>query len=307
MSNSVGVNESTMLVHHPLTREPLGEIVSRVYENEGVMRHSFFTSKKTYSLGPTTDSFRFVDWPEVFQPLMEQGYEISKLIIARGGLKVAATLHNPKGPTYKDPINWDSGTWGEGLKNEGLKDGVTFTGGLRPGFGYHFHRGFFRLVCTNGLRLETLGLGDSNMSHTNFSSEKLIEELFGYQVVTTPSGDFLLGEPIGKMSAIKKVQKVLTGLNKTVYEEGEEQPIYPPFVKELLAPLEDLSKPLRSKVVEQFEAMVQNSGRKEVYELDLANALTTATNLLQKVPSRSFFGQKNAQQSLVKLTGIYSL
>lgn len=300
MSTKMKVNtkEISQVVHHPVTNEVLGNIVSRVYEGENVQRHSFLSSEgKEFSLGPTTEAFNFVDWPDVFKPVLDEGYQIEKLSVSRGGLRMHAVLSNPTGPTYKDPIHWDQATWG---KSKGLKDSVVIHGGLRPGSGFHFQRGLFRLICTNGLTIETLGLGKGDFNHINYEPDAAASALFGQSVVI---GSDIIGQQIGTVKALTRTKTILEKAisNPETYED------LPHFARELVSPLTDFPKRFANEALQQFDALIQNAGRKEVYEMDIANVLTGAANRLPEPPARLAFKILPAQRSISKLVSLYSL
>lgn len=291
----VQTSETAQPVHHPLTQEVMGEIVSKVYQGENVQRHTFVTPTREYRLGPTTEQFQFFDWPQIFQPVLDEGFTVNKLTVSRGGLRMHAVLSNPDGPLYDDPMVWDTG-WGT---SQGLRDSIVIHGGLRPGSGFHYVRGFFRLVCTNGLTIETLGLGKADFNHVNFSQETLADQLFG--VKTIIGTEQIYGQSIGTKAGLKKT----TGLIKRALTEDQAE--VPQYVRELLNPLTELPGAFLDKAFEQFAMLIQNSARKQVFEMDIANALTSAQNRLEKAPARLAFKILPAQRSLAKLTGIFSL
>jgi hypothetical protein len=291
----INASDRQFILNHPTEPRILGQIITREYEEQGVLRHQFSNGKKTLNLGPSSMNFHFIDWPEIFNPILNQGYEVQKLVLARGGLKIHAVLVNMKGPRYRDPLDWDSQTWGE---SEGLLESVVINAGMKPGYGYHFRRGFYRVVCTNGLIVPSLQLGSADFNHQTFTPDKMLSALFGREVIV---GEDIVGNAVGKKKALKKVSEVVQKIQST--EDLEETP---PFMRKVVAPLTDLSPEVRSNVVEQFENLV-NSKRNDVYELDIANVVTTAVNRPEKVAQRSYFQMEKLQRSLSDLTGIFSL
>lgn len=288
MSTTVPLSENRQDLHHPVTGVILGEIISRVYEGENVQRHHFEPrgSDKTYKLGPTTTEFKFFDWPALVQPILDQGFGIKKLDLSRGGLKAHIIFSDPK-RTYADPIGWDKATWG---KSKQLEDSVVFKGGIRPGSGFHYHRGFFRMICTNGLVVETLNMGQGDYNHQNFKPESLADALFAKALKPTD------GPVIGSTEGLSKAVKLI----------GQERPENMPFfLKEFVSPLEDLTGEFASNAVTQFEMLINS--KKEVHEIDIANGLTSALNLMKAPADRLPHQVLNIQRSLTKLTGIYSL
>lgn len=290
MENTIPFTEVRQDLHHPVTQAVLGQIVSRVYEGENVQRHHFEAlgkdPMKPYKLGPTTSEFRFFDWPSLVQPVIDQGFGIKKLELSRGGLKAHIIFSNPE-RTYADPINWDKKVWGTSKQ---LEDSVVFTGGIRPGSGFHYQRGFFRMVCTNGLVIETLSMGKGDYNHQNFKPESLAEALFSKAL--SPDQ----GPVIGTSQGLRQATQLL----------GKERPENLPFfMKEFVSPLEDLKGEFASNAVDQFELLC--NARKEIHEIDIANSLTSALNKMQDPPDRLPHQILNIQRSLTKLTGIYSL
>lgn len=300
MSTHVIVSETAKNLHHPITKAIIGKVISRVYEGENVQRHSFMAkeSEKEYALGPTTEAFHFRDWPEVFKPVLDRGFEVKKLYTSRGGLKIHATLADPKGAVIPDPVSWDKDIWGG---SDGLQQCIQITGGIKPGSGFHYRNGFFRQVCTNGLVLEFLGLGRADFNHITFDSQKAAEALFGHEVTVMPDGQYLLGKPIGSRKALAKVAGMLERINEPDYLANQ-----PEFARDLLAPLGGFPDSFVSEAVAQFMTFINNAGR-EVHEIDIANALTSAENRIGKVPGRVPFRLLNAQHAITKLTGIMSL
>lgn len=291
MSNTIPFTEVRQDLHHPVTGSTLGQIVSRVYEGEDVQRHHFETLNKkeevqTYKLGPTTTEFKFFDWPQLINPILDQGFGIKKLELSRGGLKAHVIFSDPT-RTYKDPIGWDKGVWGSSKQ---LEDSVVFTGGIRPGSGFHYRRGFFRMVCTNGLVIETLEMGHGDYNHQNFKPASLADALFAKAL--TPQDGPVIGTSLG--------------LSKAVQLIGSPRPEnMPSFLSDLVSPLEELNGQFASNAVSQFELLINS--QKEVHEIDLANGLTSAMNMLKDPPAKLPHQILNIQRSLTKLTGIYSL
>lgn len=297
-TQQVPYTERSQPVHHPFTQAELGHIVSRQYTDENVQRHTFITGEKEYSLGPTTEAFQFFDWPTLVQPLLDQGFVPQKTTSSRGGLRMHIVFSNPNGPVYDDPCNWDEESWGA---STGLKDSIVLHGGLRPGSGFHYTRGFFRMICTNGLTVETLGLGKADFNHVTFDESTLAAQLFTGKRVSLGT-EVLWGEPVGTKAGLKKTQSVLQRAM-----DAESTADLPHFVRELVTPVTELPQKYLTETFKQFEQLVQNASRNKVYEMDLANILTSAQNKLEKTPSRLAFKLLPAQRSLAKLTGIFSL
>lgn len=293
---AVKTSDSTIAIHDPITRAELGTITTRTYLGEGVLKHTFNNGTRQFSLGPSTLDFEFVDWPEIFDPLFSEGYEVAQMIMARGGLKIHAVLQKPDGPTYKDPLSWDTSIWG---KSNGLKESIVINAGMKPGFGYHFSKGFFRMICTNGLVVPSLMLGSGDYNHRTFSTDKLLEDLFGKSVVVV--GDQILGETIGKKSSLTRVSNIISTLR-----EAEDLEAVPPFMRKIVSPVVGLTEEVRSAAVEQFEQLI-NVRREDIFELDIANVVTSAMNRPEKVAQRNFFEQSRLQRSLSDLVGAFSL
>lgn len=288
--NTIPFTEVHQDLHHPVTQEVLGQIVSRVYQGENVQRHHFEAQGKDplkpYKLGPTTTEFKFFDWPELVQPILDQGFGIKKLELSRGGLKAHIIFSNPSN-TFKDPLNWDKKVWGTSKQ---LEDSVVFQGGIRPGSGFHYQRGFFRMVCTNGLVIETLSMGKGDYNHQNFKPNSLAEALFSKSLA--PDQGPIIGSSKGLAKAVELIG--------TVRPDN-----LPFFMKEFVSPLEDLKGQFASNAVTQFELLVNS--KNEIHEIDIANGLTSAMNQLEEAPDRLPHQILNIQRSLTKLTGIYSL
>jgi hypothetical protein len=296
---TVPFTETAQPVHDPFTGALSGEVISRHYEGENVQKHFFVAQgkEKPYSLGATTNDFNFFDWPDIVGPILDQGFTPQQTRMSRGGLKMHTILAKLDGPTFKDPMNWDSDTWGTG--SQVLHEMVIVSGGIKPGSGFHYHRGFFRKVCVNGLVVESLGLGSLMFNHANYESSKLVKGLFGQDVVVTE--DNILGEKVANRKGIRKLGSLMEQAQDADFIASQ-----PRFVRELLAPVGDLPTAFLSEANIQFQQLI-NKGSQSVYEMDIANVLTSAHNLMDKAPARLAFKLLPAQRNLSKLAGVLSL
>jgi hypothetical protein len=292
--------ESYQEVHDPFQPDVVtGTILSRHYQGENVQKHLFIANgkeDKPYSLGPTSMDFHFFDWPDIVQPVLDQGFTLQKMTGRRGGLQMHMTLAKLEGPTFPDPVDWDTNIWGSGTQL--LHEMVVITGGIRPGSGFHYHRGFFRQICTNGLVIETLGLGSMNFNHSTYEPGKLVKGLFGDNVIVTENT--IQGEQVGNKKGMKRLSNLLEQAQDPEFIQSQ-----PRFVRELLAPVADLPTTFQSELNHQFEALVNS--RNQVYEMDIASSLTSAHNRMTKAPTRLAFKLLPAQRNLSKLAGVLSL
>jgi len=77
-------------------------------------------------------------------------------------------------------------------------------------------------------------------------------------------------------------------------------------MRSLLSPVSTMTSEVRSSAVEQFQQLA-NMKRENLYELDIANVVTSSLNQPDKVAQRNFFQQERLQKSLTDLASVFSL
>ena len=265
---TVIVSEEAKPVHiidEDYSQVKIGDVVSRVYEGENVQRHSFIPinggAKGEYSLGPTTTMFKFIDYPDVLGPLLDQGYRIKTQNLARGGTILYAVVEPPNPPHIEDPIKWDRHLF-PGAPNAPLTEAISIFSSIKPGKGIRVTRGLWRLVCTNGLISQVLDLGHWKFSHTNYRPDKIrgTKPLEGL----TDGGFY-----IGNRNGVERFSELihLGTLN------GQSR--VPFYVEKNFGILRRLPKWYRHQFSGQLKTFVENSESDDFMGLDLLNALTT--------------------------------
>lgn len=243
MSSTIIVSEERHPVHvfdEDLDRIHIGDIVSRVYEGERVQRHLYepnsaagqvvgtrnFKDEKVYSLGPTTTRFDFVDHAEALAPLVERGFTIEKQYISKGGLNLTAILTPPNATEIEDPIHWDDARFTSEqhlARPRRMNESVMVQTSIRPGKAINYRRGWFRLICTNGLVAEVMDLGSARFNHANFSGDRLLEKIDSFPRMPT-DGDKVFGPIIGNAKGCNSFASLLERLaeGRTAEPEADE-------------------------------------------------------------------------------------
>jgi len=281
----------------------LGSVVSRVFEGEKVERHFFISAlekdkegnPKEFSLGPTTNRFEFVDHQEALFPLIDQGFQIKRMEMMKGGLKLWTMLTPPDAFQTEDPIVWDKDIWGR--NNDLLEEAIIVTSSIGPGQGIHYYFGWFRLVCTNGLMSEVLGLGHAKFSHLHWGSDKVssfIEENRINDRINPRMGN-------------------TTGLNRTIdIIDNLEGDLIPLPIQKTVRPLAKLPKwyreDLRDQMILRFEDKSQGD---EVTAFDVLNMVTNPlsmhTDEERKSEARQLFKLERTTIPLCQLIAFSSL
>lgn len=159
----------------------LGYVVSRRYRGEQAQRHYFVGTDekgrtKRFKMGVTTTQFRFTSHQDVLAPLVERGWGINDVVYGRGGQYMMAILRRPDGLCLEDPIVWDHHQWAP-MDRKVLHESIVVRSSIRPGRGYRYSRGIFRTICTNGLEVSILNLGNVRYSHTNWSAASVVNRM----------------------------------------------------------------------------------------------------------------------------------
>lgn len=363
MSQTVIVSEEAKGVHvidpstegYP-TRE-IGTVVSRIYEGESVQRHLFIPGvtvaeyqedqsldvEKIYRLGPTTTHWEFIDHPTVLAPYLEEGFTVSKMFYGRGGLTMYALLQPPNPKVYQDPIGWDAAFWnGIGRDDErlrGITESVVVTSSIKPKKGIHYQRGWYRLICTNGMVSAVLQWPKLSMSHSQFD----IAKAYDYMGLYTAAGsggynDVDPGPFIGNLDGVRRLKQWVqnyiatnTVQVSTPDEEEEDDEIaediasavvpgsslqenIPFAIRKSMEPVMNMPGWYAQELDTQLDFMVQNLSdvTYSIYALDLLNALTnpiyhrTFTND-DYSPIRLLTRAEGLFKTFSNLVGVFSL
>lgn len=142
-----------------------------------------------YVLGYGSGSLNFVNPSDVQELILDMGFEIDKQYAFKGGTQMQTLFRHPK-IEFPDAFDYDLDFWkkiyegrGRELK-QGMYAGATLETNVQPGrVAARISFGIYRLICTNGMVGEMLGIKSVDVKHGGFS-EKLVKEAmhkrFGY-------------------------------------------------------------------------------------------------------------------------------
>lgn len=265
--------------------QSLGNVVSRVYEGEDVQRHTFKSIRGNdgdgveYMLGTSRERENvFINHVEPMQVLHDHGYQKRDMVLAMGGTELFTIWDNPEGVEYDDPILWDKSMWAHRSDLGGsLTESIIQRGSIRPGRGISFQRGLFRMICTNGLVSEILGLGKVRYNPGNWNPQSLEADLFG-QDVAVLAQEQIMGERIGNKYSVTRFGNLMKNLRERPAEEKAEYLAgLPKFVRPMVSPFGRVPKWYLEEIEKQTE-LFDASGLQDVHELDVSNILTNAMN-----------------------------
>lgn len=302
----VPVGEKTRDVHHYTTTGQvvtLGQIISRNYKGEQAQRHYFHSAKgeegkpKTYRLGVSTHQFKFVDHTVALDPLINRGYTIKDTVISRGGIHMYSVLERPDAVPINDPIDWDLQYWhgqsGSGLQRVAreLRESVVVFSAIRPGKGIKYHRGWFRMICSNGLVAELLRLGSAKLNHANWSGPSILNGL----KLSEAFGEVQVGPYVGSQRGVTRLARLIESLitlpeteaETTDPEDGTVSASVEELIRDLPLFIQDEVRPFlampiwfRQALADQFYTMAANIREtQKVSALDVINAVTNPINL----------------------------
>ncbi|KKL82287.1 hypothetical protein LCGC14_1986270 [marine sediment metagenome] len=266
--------------------QTLGNVVSRTYKGEDVQRFMFESNRggeegTNYMLGASRErDIAFINHVEPMRVLQDNGYVKRDMVLAMGGTELFTVWDNPDGQIFDDPILWDKRMWQhrESLPGTGnLTESIIQRGSIRPGRGVSFRRGFFRMICSNGLVSEVLGLGKVRFNPGNWNPESLQDALFGKDV-TTIAQEHIMGERVGNRYAVQQFGSLMKNLReKNSDEKTEYLTSLPKFVRPMVSTFTRVPKWYLKELEKQTE-MFDASGLLNIHELDVSNILTNAMN-----------------------------
>ncbi len=265
--------------------QSLGNVVSRTYEGEDVQRFTFQSNRgeggTEYLLGASRErDIAFINHKEPMKVLMDKGYVKRDMILAMGGTELFTIWDNPDGQKFNDPILWDKKMWAHREEIEGigkLTESIIQRGSIRPGRGISFTRGFFRMICSNGLISEVMGLGKVRFNPGNWSAKNLESALFGKDVIEIAQKQ-IMGERVGSSVAVQQFGNLMKNLRKSsVDEKSDYVDSLPRFVRPMVSTFARVPKWYLGEVEKQTE-LFGASGLQDIHELDVSNILTNAMN-----------------------------
>lgn len=223
--------------------------------------------QEAFSLGVVKGQYTLLDHATILKPLMDLGFEVTKMNFMRGGTRAMATLQYP-GIALDDPIAWDL----EQFEKVPAKRKIFFSLGVwmdaRSMHGIHFAAGYFRLLCTNGLMSTVLGMGSLNLTHRHWNVQRVSE--FGEGVLEQAGKGKTLGLPTMGTKALSWGQNAIANL----VARPEEFESLPGIAKE---PLRQLRRIIPDKALTSLaDQLGEIRGEKEFSGLDILNAITNA-------------------------------
>jgi hypothetical protein len=332
-AGSIVVGERTRDVHAYQTDgsvKTLGKVITRNYRGEHAQRHAFVSAEdqKLYKLGVSTNQFRFVDHTVALDPMMNRGYTLKDAVYSRGGVHMYAVLERPDAAEIQDPMSWDLQYWhdarGEGLNRvpRQLRESVVVFSSVRPGKGIKYNRGWFRLICTNGLVAEVMKLGAAKLNHVNWASENVVKGLRLTDRLETVDMGPVAGSARGarRLADLLDQFATLPETESIDPEDGTAGPSIERAVAELPLFIQDevstfLTMPqwFRGSLSAQFRALADGKAKNEkVFVLDVTNAVTNPINLerITEEPRsvlRPLMRQATMITAAAKMIGAYSL
>lgn len=281
------VSEKSQKVHHLGTdgkRQLLGEVISRTYQDEDVQKFTFASNRgdgTEYHLGASKErDIAFINHYEPMKVLQDNGWVQRDKLLAMGGTELFTVWDNPNGQKFNDPIFWDTDMWSHRKDIEGvgeLTESIIQRGSIRPGRGISFRRGFYRMICSNGLVSEVMGLGKVRFNTGNFTPTNLQNALFGKDVVTLAQ-EHIMGERLGSSASVVQFGGLMKNLRQLKTEEREEFVNgLPKFARKMVSTFTRVPKWYLEELEKQT-AMFVASGLQDIHELDVTNILTNAMN-----------------------------
>ena len=292
----------------PQTLRPVevGVANVRMYQGESVFRntalHPFETEEKQFK--PTKAEWVPFDHQDALAPLLDRGWEITQMATNRGGFNGHFQLTRPNGLVWNDLFDADQEIWGAGAgQKDGLMEMIRVKHNITPGGYAIYDRGFFRLVCTNGLVRKELDLDHIRMNAQNFSEEDLVEEMLNPPVITEA---MILGDVAGTPKGARQFAEFI----ERQYIDPEANANLPKVAKKMARPFESIPAWVGLNAIAQFYAIADQ--KREVREMELMNAWTGAINQPDdEGDTRTRVGVLNKVESLTAasadLMGVFSL
>lgn len=334
-AGSIVVGERTRDVHAYNTDGgvmTLGQVVTRNYRGESAQRHAFRSVEngKLYKLGVTTNNFKFIDHTSALDPLVNRGYKLKDTVYSRGGIHMYAVLERPDAAEINDPIDWDIQYWhdvhGEGLKRvpRQLKESVVVYSSVKPGKGMRYNRGWFRMVCSNGLIAEILRLGATKLNHINWAATTVVDKLR----LTDRIESLDMGPVAGSRRGAQKFADLLdsfVGLPDEAEQDPEDGTVsasvaealddLPFFVRDEMSSLLQMPTWFRQSLAGQTRAMADGKAKNgKIFALEVINAVTNPINLERfgttespRSVLRPLMRATSLTSATMKMIGAYSL
>jgi hypothetical protein len=161
-------------------RLPIGRIRYKDYDGNRELRNLSFESSvsdRTHPVGNAGRTYAVIDHASVIDPFLDAGFQVRKIMHGRGGIDCQAILGHPDF-MFKDSISWDR-KWLAELDpsskkiRSSMEFSVRIVSTLTPFRGISAVAGSSRLVCTNGLVAQALGIGQIRARHMAFSLDRI--------------------------------------------------------------------------------------------------------------------------------------
>lgn len=301
----------------------VGNLTSTIYQGEKVQRHTYqrIGDKRVYSLGATSNQFKFVDHPAALAPFIGNGWKVVKQVVTRGGLQMWTQLEPENPVTIQDLIRWDLNQWADSTRvtDHALRESIIAISAVRPKKAIMYRRGWFRQVCSNGMVAEILGLGTLRMNHNQWSSDKL--NTWVNKTTLKPSqreAKAVLGPVMGNKRGADRLANVIeTRLlpGKDDHRELSDEEIeermadVPLFVRNAISPLARQAGWYLRDSAFQLREYVDKAEYDRFHALDLVNVVTNPINRAPagKNSNRALMATPSLVKSLTSLVGAMSL
>ncbi len=307
--NTVIVSEETKPINvfdEDFHHVQIGTVQSRIYEGENVVRHAFTTEDgHEVVLGATRTAFQNLDYAEILDPLLEMGFIITKFYLVRRGINLITYLEPGEDRALlKDPTSWDRGYWTDRYPNRknlgGLREMISVTASLKPGRGFHFDYGLYRLICTNGMVAKILGFPTLHFNHANFNPEAL-RSMNGTDVPGLFSGKSHI--EVGNKAGVQLFKNFMVNM-----EEAGPPPL-PFYLREEISVLTRLPTWFSQALILSLELYLAN-GPSKFTLIDLMNAVTNPISMSPEhdgAAGRVVLKTNSIMKSSAMLIGAYSL
>lgn len=265
----------------------LGNVVIDDYNRE-VKRFMFEPNTKNpwandskkfgeYTLGTGSKSLGFVNPAAVQQMVIDAGWEIADQVGYKGGLQMRTTFIAPD-KAFADTIDYDAEFWSNRKEAGKIYPSITVDTNLTIGrVAARITPGLFRLICTNGLTSQLLGLESVSFNHREWEDGDILEaiDFEGARSLTS----IVKGPEVGKLSAVLQAANVIRRYQTEIAsEDGLSAPMK--FLGETFKSISaNVVKPWAIKAyLEQLDLLAASSPDKTVHVIDLLNAYTNGIN-----------------------------
>lgn len=204
---------------------PLGTVIADEYVDEqanaGIRRFHFHPDPSNpflrrsklstgYSLGLGSDQMSFINPADPIRTLLDQGWEIVDQFAGQSGIEIVTLLVFPEAEDREDPITYDRNFWVNHVGPTGMRLAAEVTTSLWIGrMATRIDLGYYRLICTNGLVGEAMGLESLAYRHTVWAGDQFLTDFLPAVDEVTGLPEIALGKPVGDERTINSLARAL--------------------------------------------------------------------------------------------------